>query len=244
MPAGQDAAAGAAGDDDSRRARRAKHRSRSPSTTTGRSPDNLLEQVRAACQTHRETLHTFTSTSSETTKSFAHWRRPTMFANDETLAAAMGDVPRKCSKQMNSLCQVLGRIEENYATRLGKIDRMLEEGHRAAAADAARRSAAAAAEAADDDSDSAAAAAAAAAQQLSLAEAARELAGRPVGWGADDGDMIQAADLASDLCITYRACLRGSFCPYSLQMFGWGRGGDKGAYICRIYVFVVGNVSG
>lgn len=239
MPAGQDAAAGAAGDDDSRRARRAKHRSRSPSTTTGRSPDNLLEQVRAACQTHRETLHTFTSTSSETTKSFAHWRRPTMFANDETLAAAMGDVPRKCSKQMNSLSQVLGRIEENYATRLGKVDRMLEEGHRAAAADAARRSAAAAA---DDDSDSAAAAAVA--QQASLAEAARELAGRPVGWGADDGDLIQAADLASDLCITYRACLRGSFCPYSLQMFGWGRGGDKGAYICRIYVFVVGNVSG
>ena len=229
MPAGQDAAAGATADDDSR-ARRAKHRSKSPSTI-GRSPDNLLEQVRAACQTHRETLHTFTHTSSETTKSFAHWRRPTMFANDETLAAAQGDVPRKCSKQMNSLCQVLGRIEENYATRLGKIDRMLEEGHRAAAADAARRSAAAAAEAADDDSDSAAAAAAAA-QQLSLAEAARELAGRPVGWGADDGDMIQAADLASDLCITYRACLRGSFCPYSLQMFGWGRGGDKGAYMC------------
>ena len=240
MPAGQDAAAGATADDDSR-ARRAKHRSKSPSTI-GRSPDNLLEQVRAACQTHRETLHTFTHTSSETTKSFAHWRRPTMFANDETLAAAQGDVPRKCSKQMNSLCQVLGRIEENYATRLGKVDRMLEEGHRAAAANAARRSAAAAAEAADDDSDSAAAAAVA--QQLSLAEAARELAGRPVGWGADDGDMIQAADLASDLCITYRACLRGSFCPYSLQMFGWGRGGDKGAYICRIYVFVVGNVSG
>ena len=242
MPAGQDAAAGATADDDSR-ARRAKHRSKSPSTI-GRSPDNLLEQVRAACQTHRETLHTFTHTSSETTKSFAHWRRPTMFANDETLAAAQGDVPRKCSKQMNSLCQVLGRIEENYATRLGKVDRMLEEGHRAAAADAARRSAAAAAEAADDDSDSAAAATAAVAQQLSLAEAARELAGRPVGWGADDGDMIQAADLASDLCITYRACLRGSFCPYSLQMFGWGRGGDKGAYICRIYVFVVGDVSG
>ena len=237
MPAGQDAAAGATADDGSR-ARRAKHRSKSPSTT-GRSPDNLLEQVRAACQTHRETLHTFTHTSSETTKSFAHWRRPTMFANDETLAAAQGDVPRKCSKQMNSLCQVLGRIEENYATRLGKIDRMLEEGHRAAAADAARRSAAAAA---DDELDSAAAAGVA--QQLSLAEAARELAGRPVGWGADDGDMIQAADLASDLCITYRACLRGSFCPYSLQMFGWGRGGDKGAYICRIYVFVVGNVSG
>ena len=238
MPAGQDAAAGATADDGSR-ARRAKHRSKKSPSTTGRSPDNLLEQVRAACQTHRETLHTFTHTSSETTKSFAHWRRPTMFANDETLAAAQGDVPRKCSKQMNSLCQVLGRIEENYATRLGKIDRMLEEGHRAAAADAARRSAAAAA---DDELDSAAAAGVA--QQLSLAEAARELAGRPVGWGADDGDMIQAADLASDLCITYRACLRGSFCPYSLQMFGWGRGGDKGAYICRIYVFVVGNVSG
>ena len=138
MPAGQDAAAaggGATADDDSR-ARRAKHRSKSPSTT-GRSPDNLLEQVRAACQTHRETLHTFTLTSSDATKSFAHWRRPTMFANDETLAAAQGDVPRKCSKQMNSLCQVLGRIEENYATRLGKVDRMLEE-HRAAAADAAR----------------------------------------------------------------------------------------------------------
>ena len=150
-----------------------------------------------------------------------------MFANDETLAAAMGDVPRKCSKQMNSLCQVLGTIEENYATRLGKVDRMLEEGHRAAAADAARRTAAI--EAADDESDSAAAAAVA--QQLSLAFAVRELAGRPVGWGADDGDMLQAAKLAADLCITYRACLRGSFCPYSLQMFGWGRGGEKGAYI-------------
>ncbi len=250
MPGEQDAAAPAAADDDdgsrSSRARRAnKHRSRSPSTT-GRSPDNLLDKVQAACQTHRETLHTFTPTSSDSTKSFAHWRRPTMFANDETLAAATADVPRKCSKQMNSLCQVLGRIEENYATRLGKVDRMLEEGHRAAAADAARRSAAAAAEAADDESDSAAAAVA---QQLSLAEAAQELAGRPVGWGADDGDMLQAAKLAADLCITYRACLRGSFCPYSLQMFGWGRGGDKGAYIyvcrwgcIRMMIYVCGNL--
>ena len=144
-----------------------------------------------------------------------------MFASDETLAAAQDDMPRKCFKQMNSLCQVLIKIEETYATKLAKIDRVLDEGHRMAAAEAVRS--ASSASAGDDDS-----AVAAAAAQASLEEAAREMVEQPVGWGTDDDDMLNTAKVSADLCVTYRACLRGSFCPYSLQMFGWGRGGDKG----------------
>lgn len=150
-----------------------------------------------------------------------------MFASDETLAAAQDDMPRKCFKQMNSLCQVLIKIEETYATKLAKIDRVLDEGHRMAAADAVR-SASSASASAGDERDSAAAAAAA---QASLEEAAREMAEQPVGWGTDDDDMLNTAKVSADLCVTYRACLRGSFCPYSLQMFGWGRGGDKGELV-------------
>jgi len=166
-------------------------------------------------------MHAFTPKSSDTLKANAHWRHPALFASDQTLAAAQNDMPRKCGKQMNSLCQVLIKIEENYATKLGKMDRLLDEVHRMAAAEAV--GGAGSASSAGDD--------AAAAAQASLEEAAREVAGRPVGWGADDDDMLGAAEVAADLCVTYRACLRGSFCPYSLQMFGWGRGGDKGAYM-------------
>ena len=253
MPAGgQDAAAAAAAGGDAggdggtaasssaSRASRRKHRSsRSPaktsststrSTRSSHSPDSLLDKVGNACEQHQRTLHDPNPTSSDNIKSFANWNRPTMFASDETLAAAQDDMPRKCFKQMSSLCQVLIKIEETYATKLGKIDRVLDDGHRMAAADAVRSASSASTSASvsavgDDDS---AAAAAAAAAQASLEEAAREMAEQPVGWGTDDDDMLNTAKVSADLCVTYRACLRGSFCPYSLQMFGWGRGGDKG----------------
>ena len=129
---GQDAAAAASaasGDDgtasfsSASRARR-KHRSRSPTKTTNnnnssnshsrssRSPDSLIGKVGNACDQHKSTLHDSNPTSSDNVKSFAHWMRPTMFASDETLAAAQDDMPRKGFKQMSSLCQVLIKIEE------------------------------------------------------------------------------------------------------------------------------------
>ena len=193
------------------------------STSTNRGADRnkeILQRLHHSCDTHRSEIHDLDGNTDERLRSYRHYREPMAFASTETVEKierlmddrVEGSKSRgRCRKHLTSFRNVMARMEETYTSQSAKIAAIIE---RLDANTAAERS---------TDGDGGASAGA--------------VDGR-IGAGVEDKDMLETAGLASNLCIIYRLIIEGSFCPYSLYMIDWGRGGVHGTFCDIVIQFI------